>query len=108
MKNTVKSSAYFAAYPLKAVEKAMRQPDLSQQSPYLQSLLTGQRKNNEELRVYPMRHPYQEPTQPLTERPRHSIRKIPRATSGLTIMNNYIPEHSHIVKKVRECGLFSI
>lgn len=48
MKNTVKSSAYFAAYPLKAVEKAMRQPDLSQQSPYLQSLLTGQRKNNEE------------------------------------------------------------
>jgi len=78
MKNTVKSSAYFAAYPLKAVEKSMGQPDLSQQSPYLQSLLAGQRKTNTELRVYPMRHPYQEPTQPLTERPRPLDQKDPQ------------------------------
>lgn len=80
MKNIAKTSTtYYSAYPLKAVEKPVpASSDLSQQSPYLQALLAGQRKTNTELRVYPMRNPYQEPAKPLTSRPQPLAEKEPQ------------------------------
>lgn len=64
MKSNAKAPLYFAAYPLKAVEKQLpASPQITQHSsPYLRALLQGSRKSASTLRVYPMVNPY--PTEP--------------------------------------------
>jgi hypothetical protein len=62
MKGNAKSSPFFAAYPLKAVESAMKQKT---GSPYLRAILTAKpqpegKKANRAM-VFPMINPYKNP-----------------------------------------------
>jgi hypothetical protein len=61
MRSTAKSSGYFSAYPLKALEKATSSSRQSEASPYLKALLSDSTKQSGvQLRVLPMKNPYME------------------------------------------------
>lgn len=61
MRSTAKSSGYFSAYPLKALEKAASSSRQSETSPYLKALLSDTTKKSDvPLRVLPMKNPYME------------------------------------------------
>lgn len=65
MKSTAKAPLYFSAYPLKAVENKMPVSSPSSSlSPYLRSLLAGNKKSSA-LRVYPMVNPYKDHAEPV-------------------------------------------
>lgn len=69
MKSTAKAPLFFSAYPLKAVEKQMTTPAVSQHaSPYLRAVLAGSRKSATHLRVYPMQNPYNDRPEPVSKR----------------------------------------
>lgn len=64
MKSTAKAPLYFSAYPLKAIESKVPEASAQPQSPYLRSLLAGNKKSST-LRVYPMANPYKDHAEPV-------------------------------------------
>jgi hypothetical protein len=71
MRSTAKSSGYFSAYPLKALEKATSSSRQSETSPYLKALLSDTSKQSSvPLRVLPMKNPYMEKMDPAPIRTR--------------------------------------
>jgi hypothetical protein len=56
MKNIVKPSFYFSAYPLKVIKESSANKE--QGSPYLKTLLSGGTKASNRARVFPMISPY--------------------------------------------------
>jgi hypothetical protein len=69
MKSSALNARYFSAYPLKAVEAEMQKPSSNPpQSPYLRSLLAGNKKSAGTLRVYPMANPYKDHPEPVALR----------------------------------------
>ena len=64
MKSIVKSSFYFSAYPLKAIQSTSaeaKQPG----SPYLRAVLTGKPKVAKRGKVLPMINPYNKQVSPV-------------------------------------------
>jgi len=56
MKNNMKPSFYYSAYPLKTIEQAaLEQGD---KSPHLKALLSSDTKPSDRIRLYPMKNPY--------------------------------------------------
>ena len=58
MKNNLKPSFYYSAYPLKAIEKAVAEAKNGEPSPRLKALLGGDSKPRTRIRVHPMTNPY--------------------------------------------------
>lgn len=66
MKGTAKPTpVFFAAYPLKAIEKAVgtNPSNEASQSPYLKAILSPKTKTANRARVFPMINPYKDPYQ---------------------------------------------
>jgi hypothetical protein len=59
MKNSVKSSFYFSAYPLKVLDQHLSEKPIPDQSP-LRAVLTGTTRSINRVRVFPMINPYRE------------------------------------------------
>ena len=59
MKNSVKSSHYFSAYPLKVLEQHLAEKSIPEQSS-LRAVLTVKSKSMNRIRVFPMINPYRE------------------------------------------------
>ena len=58
MKNNMKPSFYYSAYPLKAIEKAVAEAKNGEPSPRLKALLGNDSKPTTRIRVHPMTNPY--------------------------------------------------
>ena len=58
MKNNMKPSFYYSAYPLKAIEKAVIEAKNGEPSPRLKALLGGNSTPTTRIRVHPMTNPY--------------------------------------------------
>ncbi len=57
MKNNLKPSFYYSAYPLKALEQAA-DSDKNQQSSHLKALLSEKSKTKKSIRIFAMANPY--------------------------------------------------
>jgi len=68
MKNNMKPSFYYSAYPLKAIEQAVIAAKNGEPSPKLKALLSDNRKTNTRIRVHPMANPYKNILKALTPR----------------------------------------
>ncbi|MGZ5248216.1 MAG: hypothetical protein ACXWCR_14000, partial [Flavitalea sp.] len=68
MKNNMKPSFYYSAYPLKAIEQAVIAAKNGEPSPKLKALLSDNRKTKTRLRVHPMTNPYRNILKALTPR----------------------------------------
>jgi hypothetical protein len=60
MKSNNRSSAYFSAYPLKAIMPENPVKAAQYTSPYLTAILSGQTRTQARVRVFPMANPYNE------------------------------------------------
>jgi hypothetical protein len=58
MKNNMKPSFYYSAYPLKAIEKAVLSAKNGEPSPRLKALLSDDSKPKARIRTHPMTNPY--------------------------------------------------
>ena len=90
MKGIAKSSAYFSAYPLRAVEKTTPSSKENQpsQSPYLRSLLTGRTRSTGRARVYPMVNPYRDPYKEKKSVPQGRIAPITEVPENIELLEN--------------------
>lgn len=68
MKNNIKPSFYYSAYPLKAIEQAVVAAKNGKPSSKLKALLSDNIKPKSRLRVYPMANPYKSMLKALTPR----------------------------------------
>ena len=68
MKNNIKPSFYYSAYPLKAIEQAVISAKNGEPSPKLKALLTETPKTKSRIRVHPMANPYKNMLRALTPR----------------------------------------
>ena len=68
MKNNIKPSFYYSAYPLKAIEQAVISAKNGEPSPKLKALLTPNSKTRGRIRVHPMTNPYKNIFRALTPR----------------------------------------
>lgn len=76
MKSSAKAPLYFSAYPLKAVEPQTANTPKQHQSPYLRSLLAGNKKSAGQLHVYPMANPYRDHAEPVAKRPQPPVQML--------------------------------
>ena len=67
MKNNMKPSFYYSAYPLKTIEQAVLKQ--GEKSPHLKALLSSTTKPGNRVRVYPMANPYKSKTKVSVPRP---------------------------------------
>jgi hypothetical protein len=68
MKNNIKPSFYYSAYPLKAIEQAVIAAKNGEPSPKLKALLSNAPKTKSRIRVHPMTNPYRNILKVLTPR----------------------------------------
>jgi hypothetical protein len=68
MKNNIKPSFYYSAYPLKAIEKAVTEAKNGQPSPKLKALLSNESKTPSRIRIHPMVNAYKSMIKALTPR----------------------------------------
>ena len=68
MKNNIKPSFYYSAYPLKAIEQAVIAAKNGEPSPKLKALLSETPKTKSRIRVLPMTNPYRTILRVLTPR----------------------------------------
>jgi hypothetical protein len=68
MKNNMKPSFYYSAYPLKAIEQAVAAAKNGEPSPKLKALLSENTKTKTRFRVHPMINPYKSMLKALTPR----------------------------------------
>ena len=58
MKRNARSTPYFSAYPLKALQDEASAKSSQTESPYLKLVLSGKTKTLSRVRVFPMVNPY--------------------------------------------------
>jgi hypothetical protein len=68
MKNNMKPSFYYSAYPLKAIEQAVVAAKNGEPSPKLKALLSDNVKTKSRIRTHPMANPYKSMLRALTPR----------------------------------------
>lgn len=68
MKNNIKPSFYYSAYPLKAIEKAVSEAKNGDPSPRLKALLSNDSKTPSRIRIHPMVNAYKSVLKALTPR----------------------------------------
>ena len=68
MKNNIKPSFYYSAYPLKAIEKAVTDAKNGEPSPKLKALLSNESKTPSRIRIHPMVNVYKSMIKALTPR----------------------------------------
>lgn len=68
MKNNIKPSFYYSAYPLKAIEKAVTDAKNGEPSPKLKALLSNESKTPSRIRIHPMVNAYKSMIKALTPR----------------------------------------
>lgn len=68
MKNNIKPSFYYSAYPLKAIEKAVTDAKNGEPSPKLKALLSNEPKTPSRIRIHPMVNAYKSVLKVLTPR----------------------------------------
>ena len=68
MKNNMKPSFYYSAYPLKAIEQAVVAAKNGEPSPKLKALLSDTPQPKSRIRVHPMTNPYKSVLKALTPR----------------------------------------
>lgn len=68
MKNNIKPSFYYSAYPLKAIEKAVTEAKNSDPSPRLKALLSNESKAQSRIRIHPMVNAYKSVIKALSPR----------------------------------------
>lgn len=70
MKNNMKPSFYYSAYPLKAIEQAVIAAKNGEPSPKLRALLSDSTKPKTRIRIHPMVNSYKSMLKALRPRPR--------------------------------------
>ena len=68
MKNNIKPSFYYSAYPLKAIEKAATEAKNGDPSPRLKAMLTNASTTPGRIRIHPMVNAYKSFLKALTPR----------------------------------------
>jgi hypothetical protein len=68
MKNNIKPSFYYSAYPLKAIEQAVIAAKNGEPSPKLKALLSDNTKTKGRIRIHPMVNSYKSMLKALTPR----------------------------------------
>ena len=68
MKNNMKPSFYYSAYPLKAIEQAVVAAKNGEPPPKLKALLSDNVKTKSRIRIHPMANPYKSVLKALTPR----------------------------------------
>ncbi|HKZ65977.1 MAG TPA: hypothetical protein VJ111_06470 [Chitinophagaceae bacterium] len=68
MKNNIKPSFYYSAYPLKAIEQAVAAAKNGEPSPRLKALLSDKPKTKSRIRIHSMANPYKSMLKALTPR----------------------------------------
>lgn len=68
MKNNIKPSFYYSAYPLKAIEQAVVSAKNGEPSPRLKALLSKDQPAKSRIRIHPMVNPYKSMLKALTPR----------------------------------------
>ncbi len=84
MKNNMKPSFFYSAYPLKTIEQAALAQ--GEKSPHLKALLSPTTKPVNRIRVYPMVNPYKSKDKASTPRPGRANNVEPE---GKDWFNNY-------------------